>query len=946
MSLLLRLTFLLSYFYITLPLLNQSPYYDNFFFYKNSSLIEHYLRQLINKNNNNLSNKLEFRHDFVEKIIKFISQFWLETKFIPVSYLFNDKLYKCYESIRSMDNNTFQMYIEGTGKHLNDLGNEFFCTNHLDNDDTKKENNIKIDSNYYVLQAYIEDINILTNVEDQSLLEFLDQKYFYYGACLSSKCAGIIDVLVKEKSLLDFLYWNLTVSNFTISNYIDTFETFKNERYKGSNIPNFFYIIVGIKFFVGFLMTILLKKGYEGYYLKNSKKGNKNKNVSMTLIDSNKEENNVLEEKEENNNLNENDQKRASNKSLTNIINENYSNSIKERYFEYIYGTSSKTENNLYNPFYDNQDEYPLRIKIIKCIDLIDNLKILIALANKYYNSCNIKKIYFLKFSVMFMSIVLKLMISQIKLPSRNFLVYEFFKSHLFFLIKICAFSTCFWIVLDATTVGFKLMSYIKKKIGSSVNNDLKFIDLLKFLLLLIPKIFLFILCFYIFHLYSNYLTTSLTNKYHIGPFIYYNDTIGISTYDLKYKNDNMNRFSYLIPFYINYIDYFKKDDINNNTNKNIIINGSDDLNPSLAPNYTYYEYEKTGYKVPSPFLTNTELFINVYLNEFILLIFMIMITYLSYKIRNKIFDFCILIINIILYILPVFLTDYNFTDEEKYTLIYVLGQNFSEKYTHYFINFYYFGFIIGVMMFYYNENIFSHYNSINNNNIQRRSSSYSNSSSESNLKINDSYVTSSLLNLLPFSFCNDIIMGLAKLKFYIKRIILLSCVVLIIFISFSFFIIQKYESIINSNNYFKIYIPKINDSIVYKYIFLYEKNICCIFFFIFLLIFIVYPNNNNFVKFSRMNFFIIFDRINFSFYCTYSYFVYAAFCFFYVDLKLSYINVFLHSLGLFMILITINIFIVCVFELPIRIFIKSLMNKQVKKEFRMSFDAGKGLIS
>ena len=938
MSLLLKLTLLLSYFYISLPLLNQSPYYDNFFFYKNSSLIEYYLRQLINKSNNNLSVGLVFRHDFIEKIVQFLFIFWGETQFIPSTYLLNDKTIKCFKSIMSMNNITFQKFLEGSGKHLNDLGNEFFCSNYSDDNNY----NITIPLNYFVIQAYIEDIHFLTNQEDISLLKFLEQYYFYYGICLPANCISLIDLLAKEKQLLDFLYWNLTVSNFTISNHNDTSENLKEEKKIGKCIVNSFYIIVAIKLIVGLLRPILLQKSYEGYYLNNLKKKNKNKKISMSLIDSNKEENNDLEEKEENNDLNENDKKRTTNKSLTNIINENYSNTIKERYFEYIYGTSSKTENNLYNPFYDNQDEYPILIKIFKCIDLIDNLKILISLANKYYNSCNIKKIYFLKFSVMFMSIVLKLVISQIKLPSKNFLVYEFFKRYLFFLIKICIFSTSFWIVLDATTMGFKLMSYIKKKIGSSVNNDLKFIDLLKFLLLLIPKIFLFILCFYLLHLYSNWITISLANENHLGPYIYYNNTIGNSTYDLRNKNDNMIRFSYLIPFYINYIDYFKIDDINNDTNRIIIMNGSDGLNPSLAPNYTYYEYEKTGYKVPSPFLTNTELFINVYLNEFILLIFMIMITYLSYKIRNKIFDFCIFIINIILYILPVFITEYNFTEEEQYTLIYVLGQNFSEKYTHYFISFYYFGFIIGVMMFYYNEKIFSHYNSINNS-IQRRSSSCSNCSSESNLKANDSNVTNNLLNLLPFSFCNDIIMGLAKLKLYIKRIILLSCVVLIIFISFSFYIIQKILK--SDSDFFSIEIPKINEKKYIKYIFLFEKNICCLFFFIFLLIFIVYPNNNNFVQFSSINFFIIFDRINFSFYCTYSYFVYAAFCLFYVDLKLSYINVFLYSLGLFMILIGINIIIVCIFELPIRMLIKTLMNKQVKKEFRMSFDYGKGFI-
>ena len=64
----------------------------------------------------------------------------------------------------------------------------------------------------------------------------------------------------------------------------------------------------------------------------------------------------------------------------------------------------------------------------------------------------------------MFMSILLSVMTGQIRMPTKSFLVYSFYQSFLFFLIKICIFSSVFWIVLDAVTTGFKLMSYIKKK--------------------------------------------------------------------------------------------------------------------------------------------------------------------------------------------------------------------------------------------------------------------------------------------------------------------------------------------------------------------------------------------------------------------------------------------------------------------------------------------------
>ena len=587
-------------------------------------------------------------------------------------------------------------------------------------------------------------------------------------------------------------------------------------------------------------------------------------------------------------------------------------------------------------------------------MDLFDNIKILTTIANKYYNSCNIKKIYFLRFLAMFMTFVLKVFVGHIKMPTKNYLVYSFYKNGFFFLIKLCSFSSVFWIILDAVTAGFKLMSYIKKKLGSSQNNELTFLSLFKFLFLLIPKIFLFVLCFFLLHIFSNYLTFSLNDEKHIAPFILYDNIIHNYTYSVKESNENfLHSIKYLFPIYINYLDYFEID----NLNKGIVYEGNNNTNPSGAPNYTYYKFDKTGFTHPSPFLTNTDLFINIYLNEFVLILFMIMITYLSYKIGKKLFDYIILIVNIFLYLIPLFnWTRYDFGDYDKndtkcekcerYNLSFVLGQYFSEKYTHYFINFYYFGFIFGVLMFYYNENINSKFYNPKKINNNKSNNSCQNSSYEGLLNsFESSNIT--LLDKLPFSFCNDFIMIFHNLKFWLKRTILIICLVIIFILSLSFHLIQEY---LKSNREegvrpdITIFPICVNHPLI-KFIFLYEKNIFGFFFFIALLMFLVYPSNNIIVKFSQLNFFILFDRINFSFYCTYSYIVYTAYCVFYVDFTINYINLFLNSLGLFFLSTFINVLIVCTFELPLRMFIKSKMNKNIGNEFRMSFSSG-GLIS
>ena len=64
---------------------------------------------------------------------------------------------------------------------------------------------------------------------------------------------------------------------------------------------------------------------------------------------------------------------------------------------------------------------------------------------------------------------------------------------------------------------------------------------------------------------------------------------------------------------------------------------------------------------------------------------------------------------------------------------------------------------------------------------------------------------------------------------------------------------------------------------------------------------------------------------------------VYAEFCIFYVEFKINYINVLINSLGIFILSIVINIIIVCIFELPIRMYIKTQMNKNTENDFKMS---------
>ena len=871
-------------------LLNKTRYSNDFFFDKESAIVESQIYFILHQisPNSDISN-------FLFKILYYMLYFFDKTKMIKSWDLFTRKSFlKCgnhiFQEYMNKSYTEFYTYIESSGKGMNDFGNEHYCIT-----GTYNENK----TNYYLLYAYLENADQMTNYEDKILINFLDQRCFYLGVCIPKQCGEFLYEFLEEKQILDFMYTYLSLNNFSLNiipNYEDNDDykdKDKEQRILGDFINYSFYALILFKLFFSFIRSFSIFKDYEANYLNNENNDNLNNKAPI------------------------------------------------DTYFQFIYGKSVKEEDNLYNPFHDYEKNYPFHLRLIKSLDLIDNIKLIFTISNKYYNSCCIKKINFLKIIALIMSISLKLMISQVEIPSKSFLVNNFYTYGLFFIIKICIFSSVFWIILDAMTAGFKLMSFLKKKIRISKDNELSFGSFAQFCLLLIPKIFLFIICFFVFHIYSNKIIYSLTDQYHRGPFMVYNYTNYDSQYSLRNNGSFGHMLKSIVPIYINYIDYFIEDDPN--SNKTIKYYGNGALNPSNATNHTFYNYYLFRYKIPSPFLTNTELFINIYLNEFVLFFLMLIVAYISYRIKSKVFDYSILIINLILYIIPALnLTKYIIDKEEKYTLLYILGQNFSEKYTHYFINFYYFGFMIGVMLFYHNE---FNYKKIYKRNTSSINIINSYSSHNSNEDTVSSFEDNSNISSLPFSFCNDWIIILDNCHRRIKCVVFFVSLGFIILISSSFNLIQRFYNL-NENEQKEyqekgidddliIKVPNIGENSLIRFIFLYEKNLCGIFFFICLMMFIVLPSESFINKFCNLNCFTFFDRISFSSFCTFNFFVYAAFCVFYLDFKLMITSIILNSIGIFLLLLIINIAIVCIFELPIRMIIKSYMNKNLINEFK-----------
>jgi hypothetical protein len=892
--------FLVVFFPFTIQKLNYSEYISN------KNMTKYIIRNLLQEEDSSSLNNFDLIREIAIIVFEYIEK-------NDLSLIYSENFAKClYSGILEHLNGgeMIETCVLASGKTMNDFGNEFEC-----------DSTFQSESKYITLHFVILNFEIIS--KDDDILKFLENYHSYIGLCIPKKCVNAIKEFVEHQPLLDIIKNEIHIADFKV-NIIKEIE----KEYDSEGINSIYeFILLFYIFFnsgkviIGIFRLVWMNKGYKQYYVS---KLNKGKRGTIASISESKDEKNegekIDKEEEKGNKEDEKDDKNgkkdrsefSEDLNQSSLINMKFND--KEDLFSFynrsINATFTTDEINLYNPFVDIEKEFPLWLKILKSLDFFDNVNILCELSNRYYNSFQIRRLYILRFGLMIMCIVHQIVYSQLDLPYRYYMKNDFYKRFLFTIVKFCVNSSTFWITLDAVFIGYKMMCFMKKEIKLSGN--IKFLGLAKFLLLIIPKFILFFLAFVLLNIFSDNLTFEICRRNKVlSPYLYYKDTIYNRTYDIRQTENNFwNLYKNFIPFKLNYIDFIKEEKFERKYN----ITDKDKYNMSFfeenknISNITEQTIIESSIGIPSPFLTNTELFVNVYFNEFYLLIIMIVITYFSYILRNKIFDYIILGINIFLYFLPLLDESINKHIQDKkdlkYTLRYVLGQYYTEKYTHFFINFFYFGFLIGVMKFYLDENFF---------NQKKRKEE------KEDLK-------------LGYEFCQKIIISLNKIKLRYKRIILLLSILSIFLISSSFFFLMlKLDSDFDIDMTNSLY-----------YLFIYEKNFCGIFFFIFLIMFILYPKNTNIMQLSETNGFIILERISCCFFCSFKFLIYSQFCVFIIYIKISYTNLLLNTLGMFLIIFGFSLITTTLIELPLRQLIKSLMNKDFEKKFETYYNKKK----
>jgi len=510
--------------------------------------------------------------------------------------------------------NNFLYLLSYSGYELSDLGQEFSC--------------VKKNFSYYLFSY-----NLKLNEEEKKsdLFNFLEKNNFYTGICLFDNCNKLLQKLFNgysDKSISDLVVQQIIYknnikefenkdceNNLEECNHLPYYTLNKSGKFDESltlkektkyNIFSVLIILVIIILIIEILISLFIHCGYNFF--------NNSKNFTGELY----EESDLDDDDEDNFEEDQNEQILYSN-----------SSSSKERKYE---SCTQKFVKVLYKYF-----------------SFITKIIVLTMRKSKFYNNKNMEVITKIR-------IVILLLISfstnfdvYIKIPSKRFYDYSFFREFYFIFLKFASFGLDMFICLDGFEVMFKFMSYYKKNFFDKGNQTISFKGILKFYLFSIYKIIAYIILFFIVNIFNRY-------------YVYLHSGGTLYTY---YSNN-----------------------INNKNNAFEIFN----------PKYTIFAYFFSD-KIDENFLTNYRISL-LFINEFYAFTLLLIIFYIGNILKSKIYDLAFLI-----YIFLSFLLSYLFCSigekNETYTYSLISRRIILVKYPLILINHYFIGAITGLICFY-----------------------------------------------------------------------------------------------------------------------------------------------------------------------------------------------------------------------------------------------------
>ena len=299
---------------------------------------------------------------------------------------------------------------------------------------------------------------------------------------------------------------------------------------------------------------------------------------------------------------------------------------------------------------------------VFNYFSMFTNIKILLRKKNQYYDSSNLEIITFLRIICMILITFINNFEVLIKIPSKGFFYEDFYKKYTFFILKFTSFGVDMWICLDGFESMYKLISYYKKYFFNKNKSTMSFSGILSFYLYSFYKLIAFGFLFFLVNYFNKYYLYFISDG---ALFEYYSNHI------YNDKLDNKQLFLFLIPGYSFYYSYYLKLSI---FEENIISK-----------------------------------FSLLFINEFQIYIIFIIIFYISNLLKSKIFDYLILFINIILYILNFKICQFKEDEKTYYSYKLVLDNFLTIRYPHIIFNYFFLGAMAGLTCFYFKDSFSSY---------------------------------------------------------------------------------------------------------------------------------------------------------------------------------------------------------------------------------------------
>ena len=752
---------------------------------------------------------------------------------------------ECQKQLKAMDPKEYNIsnplkypVIFGhIGLTINDIEDENECLNSLNG------------TIYVIVQIKVQ----FKNNDDSVLLNFLNLTSFSVGGCATEHCkTPLLNLAKRFQSFSN--EQNPIDSKEEVEPDIITASDDDKSDYENLYIVLFWVLIsyLCVKLIAGIYSLVTMQKGYELYVAKNL-------NGELPFLNDN------------NNNFNED--------SL-----ENEELNISE-----------------YDPKYDLSSFYPKYLRILRFLDIFNDIMLLTKRKNRYYNDNGLECINFLRVIVLLFYIFSNTFTTLLVMPSKDILNKAFFSSNFLFYYRFSTYAGTSWIFLEGTYTAYKLMKFFNFKMSEyyreSKNKRYEFkvfIIFLKFMFLFIPKICMFLFCFYIFYYDINKFRELFKGK---TTFKYIVERV--ITKDIECTDSIFTIFTSFFTFKSN-ISYLKK-----------------------CYDFTF-----------------------IYINILFCTLFFIISLYIVFLIRKAVTEIFFMLLSFIFFFgLTLIIEDDN-NDSEIYSYYHFKGQEYANKIAYISIGVYNLGFILGLILFNYDLLKNKTYKKINNNQNQNITNerlsdinkngkqdinspmASTNSKTPSN-KTNSSYKERAYY---PLSFLNHILIRIQNIKIGIKILIIFICLVLQLLLSYffkiySFLTKNKSENDSkkdNDSNFDRNYVLEMKYNWVLKGYFLFEKHIFLLLFFIICIIMITFPKDGLFYSLISSKLITVISRTGFTIICL-SHILSNFFFTGLIKIKFSIISFITVSTGDFLIIFIISFMINIVFELPLRRIIKKI---------------------